>query len=170
MGQSFTDTAGRDWTVAINVNAVKRVKAALSIDLLEAIKGPLIEDFVENPVLLCDTLFVLCQEQADAKGVDSEAFGKAMGGDALDHAVAAFLEALVGFSPGPRRALLTKTLTKIETIRRMGVEHANQVLEGDHFERETAARLAELAPPAATTTKRRTRKRRASATPGGSGS
>ena len=167
MAQTFKDTTGRTWTVAIHVDAVKRVKAALEVDLLEAISGPLIEKFVDDPVLLCDVLFVVCQEQADAQGVDSEAFGRAMAGDAIDDAVAAFLEALVHFFPGPRRALLTKTLAKIEKIKAMGVDHANTVLDSDRFEKQTAAKLAELDPPA---TPAKKSKRRASGTRRGSGS
>ena len=146
MGQSFTDTAGHSWTVEINVDAVKRVKAALEIDLLETATGPLVARFVNDPVLLCDVLFVLCQKQADAQGITAEDFGRAMGGDVLDDATAAFLEGIVLFFPSQRRAVLQKALAKTETLRKMALAHASEVLDSDQLDRQLAEQLATIGP------------------------
>ena len=54
--KTFTDNAGRTWTVAINVDCIKRVKTLLAVNLLDAIEGKLIEDLVSDPVLLCDVI------------------------------------------------------------------------------------------------------------------
>ena len=37
--KTFNDNAGRTWTVAINVDCIKRVKALLDVNLLDAIEG-----------------------------------------------------------------------------------------------------------------------------------
>ncbi len=109
--KTFTDNAGRTWTVAINVDAVKRVRALLDVDLLEIVDGKLIERLIRDPVLLCDVVYVLCKPEADAQGVSDEQFGQAMAGDAIEHATRAVLEELVGFSPSPRdRATLGRVL------------------------------------------------------------
>lgn len=109
--KSFTDNAGRDWTVEVNVSALKRIKSLTGTDLLEAIDGPLVERLIRDPVLLCDVVYAACKPQADERGVSDEDFGRAMAGDAIDRATAALLEELVAFCPSPRdRANLGRVL------------------------------------------------------------
>jgi hypothetical protein len=109
--KTFTDNAGRTWTVAINVDAIKRVRGLLDVDLLEILEGKLIEKLYRDPVLLCDVVYAACKPEADAKGVSDEDFGRAMAGDVIEHATKALLEELVGFSPSPRdRANLQRIL------------------------------------------------------------
>ncbi len=97
--KTFTDNAGRTWTIAINVEAIKRVRGLLNVDLLEIVDGKLIERLIRDPVLLCDIVYAVCKPEADAKNVSDENFGRAMAGDAIEHATKALLEELVGFSP-----------------------------------------------------------------------
>ena len=107
----FTDNAGRTWTVAINVDAIKRVRDLLEVDLLEVLDGKLIEKLYRDPVLLCDVVYAVCKPEADARNVTDEDFGRAMAGDAIEHATKALLEELVLFSPSPRdRANLQRVL------------------------------------------------------------
>lgn len=109
--KTFTDNAGRDWTVEVNVSALKRIKGLTGTDLLEAIDGPLVERLIRDPVLLCDVVYAACKPQADERGVSDEDFGRAMAGDAIDRATAALLEELVAFCPSPRdRANLGRVL------------------------------------------------------------
>ena len=124
--RSFTDNAGRTWTLAINVGAIKRVRGLLEVDLLEVVEGKLIERFIRDPVLLCDVVYAVCKPEADAKGVSDEEFGKAMAGDAIEHATKALLEELVGFSPSPRdRANLQRVLEATWTA----MDRARDVVE-----------------------------------------
>ncbi|MEW6198050.1 MAG: hypothetical protein AB1601_05220 [Planctomycetota bacterium] len=124
--KTFTDNAGRTWTVAINVDAIKRVRDLLSVDLLEILDGKLIEKLYRDPVLLCDVVYAVCKPEADAKSVTDEDFGRAMAGDAIEHATKALLEELVGFSPSPRdRANLQRVL---ETTWRV-MDKARDVVE-----------------------------------------
>jgi len=109
--RTFTDNAGRTWTIAVNVDAIKRVRGLVDVDLLAILEGKLIERLVRDPVLLCDVVYAVCQPEAQAKGVPAEEFGRAMAGDAIDCATKALLEELVGFSPSPRdRANLQRIL------------------------------------------------------------
>jgi len=90
--KTFTDNAGRTWTVAINVDAIKRVRDLLEVDLLEVLDGKLIEKLYRDPVLLCDVVYTACKPEADARSVTDEDFGRAMAGDAIEHAAKALLE------------------------------------------------------------------------------
>lgn len=97
--RSFTDNAGRTWTVALNIGAVKRVKGLLSVDLLAMLKGdpPLITQLGTDVVLLCDVIFAILKPQADEAGVTDEQFGAALSGDAILSARRAFYEELADF-------------------------------------------------------------------------
>jgi hypothetical protein len=109
--KTFTDNAGRTWTLAINVDVLKRVRGLVDVNLLDIIDGKLIERLYRDPVLLCDVVYAVCKPEADAKSVSDEDFGRAMAGDAIEQATKALLEELVGFSPSPRdRANLQRVL------------------------------------------------------------
>jgi len=74
--KTFTDNGGHTWTVAINVDAIKRVRSLLKNDLLEAVEGKLIERLRDDPILLCDVIYVLCKPEADAANISDEQFGQ----------------------------------------------------------------------------------------------
>ena len=133
--KTFNDNAGRTWTVAINVDAIKRVKSLLSINLLEAVEGKLIEQLVSDPVLLCDVLYVLCKPEADAKSVTDEDFGRAMAGDAIDHGTTCLLEELVDFFPQAKRQVLAKALAKLKAFQTKAVETASKRLDDPKLDR-----------------------------------
>jgi len=103
----FKDTAGREWSLALNVYAVKKVRDLLSLDLLDLGGSDkpgdgLLFRLIADPVLLVDLLYVVCKDQADKEGVTDEQFGQAMSGDVIDAASKAFLEELADFTPSPR--------------------------------------------------------------------
>ena len=141
--KTFADSAGRTWTVAINVDAIKRVKGLLSVNLLDAIEGKLLERLVADPVLLCDILFCLCKPQADAQGVKDEDFGRSMAGDAIDAATTAFLEELVSFFPKGRRELLAKALGKLRKLESIALGAAQDRLDSPELEERLRKMLQE---------------------------
>lgn len=112
--RTFKDNAGRTWTVTVNVDAVKRVRSLLDVNLLEVVDGKLIERLAADPVLLCDVLYALVKPDADAKQVTDQDFGRGMAGDAIDLATTALLEELVDFFPQGKRRLLQKALAKLK--------------------------------------------------------
>lgn len=140
--KTFTDTQGRAWSVTINVDAVRRVRSLLNINLLDVVEGPLLERLITDPVLLCDILFALCQPEAQSKNVSDEDFGRALGGDVLDGATTALLEELVDFFPSAKRAVFRKALDKLKKLEGLAIETATKRLESDELERKMLAALA----------------------------
>jgi hypothetical protein len=109
--KTFADNAGRTWTVTVNVDAIKRVRGLVGVNLLEVLEGKLIDQLIRDPVLLCDVVYAVCKPEADARNVSDEDFGRAMAGDAIEHATLALLEEIVNFSWSPRdRAILKRVL------------------------------------------------------------
>jgi hypothetical protein len=148
--RTFADNTGRTWTVTVNVEAVKRVRGLLSVDLLEVLDGKLLERLAGDPILLCDLVYALCKPEADARSVSDEEFGRAMAGDAIDGATTALLEELVSFFPKGRRELLAKALGKLRTLEAMALKAAEDRLDSPALEKEMAEALARLGADALT--------------------
>lgn len=142
--KSFTDNAGRTWNVEINVAALKRIKGLTGVDLLEALDGTLIERLVRDPVLLCDVLYAACKIEADqhAPPISDEEFGRAMAGDAIEHATAALLDEIVSFCPSPRdRAALGRVLDATRHAMEKARDLVEARLESGELERAIDAAL-----------------------------
>ncbi len=109
---TFVDNANRTWTVAINVATIKRVQGRLNINLCQLIDDGLkpLAKLVSDPIQLVDVLYCLCQDEAQARNVSDEDFGRAMAGDVLEMAELAFLDELVAFF---RNAHLRNLLAKV---------------------------------------------------------
>ena len=116
--RTFTDSAGRTWTVSLTIDAAKRVKGLLDVNLLELEAGdpPLLTKLGTDVILLCDVIFALVKPQADAAGVTDEQFGAALGGEVILAAQTAFYEELVDFFRKLGRTDLAKA---VDAQRRM---------------------------------------------------
>ena len=105
--------------------------------------GKLIERLSNDPILLCDIIYVLCQSEAEQRGISDEDFGRAMAGDAIDHATASLLEELVGFFPKNRRGLLSKALSKYRNLETKAIALVDQQLDDPALENKTLNKLRE---------------------------
>ena len=116
--KTFTDTAGRTWTLALTIDAAKRVKSLLDVNLLELEAGdpPLLTRLGTDVILLCDVIFALVKPQADAAGVSDQEFAAALGGDVVLAAQTAFYGELVDFFRKLGRGDLAKA---VDAQRRM---------------------------------------------------
>jgi hypothetical protein len=142
--KTFTDNAGRTWTIAVNVDAIKRVRDLVQVNLLEVIEGKLIERLVSDPILLCDVNYSLCKLEADAKSISYVDFGRAMAGDAIDAATTALLEDLVDFFPQARRKVLAKAMGKLRMLEQMVTRRAETRLDSPQLEAELLRQLEAL--------------------------
>ncbi len=129
---TFADNLGRTWYVAINVATIRRVRAALDVDLYAMVDDGMQElgKLVADPVRLADVLYVLCQEEAAAKNISDEDFGRALGGDAITSAAEALVEELVDFFPDERsRAALRRVIAAGRQVRTKLLDHAETMLD-----------------------------------------
>jgi len=139
--KTFTDNASRTWTAVVNVDAFKRVKSLLNVNLMEAVEGKLLERLVSDPILLCDVIYAVCKPEADAKNVTDVQFGQAMGGDAIDLATTALLEELCDFFPQGRRVLLRKALEKLQRFQTLAYKTAGERLDSPEMDKKLQAIL-----------------------------
>lgn len=120
----FTDVRGDKWDLALTIGDIARVKAELSIDLLEpgltrdgqvpGEKGdppPLAALLRSDFLLFYDVLRVLLEPEAEARGVDPREFGRRLSGDSLHQAHEAFFAEWESF------------------FRQLGLEHLATVIQ-----------------------------------------
>jgi len=100
----FKDSSGREWTIALNIGAIKRVRDLMklngeTVDLLSPFSGdpPLSTRLFLDLCLLVDVLYCICRPQCQERNVSDEDFGAAIAGEESKAAYEAFFEELLGF-------------------------------------------------------------------------
>jgi len=130
--KTFKDNAGRTWSVSVDVDAIRRVRTALKVNLTSTDFAAVLEQLLSDPVLLCDVLYVIVKPEADRQKVSDEDFGRSMAGDAIEHATAAFLEELANFTPNPRdRARVKRVLQAMWGLAEKTRDVADRNLESE---------------------------------------
>ena len=104
--KTFTDAAGRTWTIALNLGTAMHVKDALDIDLLQPEAGdpPLLTRLGTDEMLLGEVLCALLGEQFDAHKVSVADVRAGFAGQTLLAAQQAFYGELVDFFQSRGRA------------------------------------------------------------------
>jgi hypothetical protein len=150
--KTFTDNAGRTWTIVLTVNEVKRVKALMDgVDLVAgAADGTLLERLGSDLVFMCDVVYAVCKPQADAQKVSDEDFGRAMAGDCLEKAATALVEELVDFFPAARRRLLAKALAKLQSLQTTATERVMAELDSPELDKKLQAQIDSILGKAST--------------------
>ena len=139
--KTFKDNAGRTWTIAVNVDAVKRVRDLLHEDMLDV--KQVLERLMIDPILLCDVIYCICKPQADAEKISDVDFARAMAGDAIAQAKTAMVEELVNFSPDPRdRENLALAVEKFNAMTDRAREMIKTRLGSPALSREIEAALS----------------------------
>jgi hypothetical protein len=140
----FKDNQGREWSLSLNGWQLKKLKETLGFDARE---HESILRAANDPCLLCDVLFVMCQDQAKELSVTDEDFGKAMTGDAIEAAIDAYMQETADFSPRQKQALKTMLARMNETQDRataLATEKLNSPAMTAMIERTMQEKSAEI--------------------------
>jgi len=143
--RAFTDSAGRTWTLSLTLDAAKRVRSLLDVDLLDLENGdpPLLTRLGTDIILLCDVVFAIVKPQADSAGVSDEQFGASLGGDVILAAQTAFYEELVDFFRKLGRSDLARAVEAQKQMIELTVKGIETKIDGLDIEGEVDAILAE---------------------------
>lgn len=97
--KTFTDAAGRTWTLALSLGTAMRVKALLDIDLLQPEAGdpPLLTRIGTDELLLGEVLCAMLEGQFETHQLSDEDVRSSFDGQTLLAAQKAFYEELIDF-------------------------------------------------------------------------
>jgi len=135
---SFKDEEGREWRVRVDVGAIQRVldlKTEPQINLGDI--GQAADNMVRfsnDPVLLVNVLYLICEEQTKTRSVSDTDFGGLFLGDVLFDATMALEEAVTAFFPPAKRSLLLQLRKKLARFRETGETLVLEKLEDKELE------------------------------------
>lgn len=130
----WTDELGRDWSTAINVNTVRRVKDMTGVLLTDAADTDLVQQLYNNVMLLCDVLYAVSKPQADERQIDSASFGEALVGDFIDKACESLMQDIVRFFPSGRREGVRKIWTAARKLEEQRMNLIQQKMTDEQLE------------------------------------
>ena len=126
--KTFTDAAGRTWTLTLNLGTAMKVKATLNIDLLQPEAGdpPLLTRLGTDEMLLGEVLCAMLEGQFETHKVTADDVRAGFDGQTLLAAQKAFYEELIGFfrsrgrndrakAVAKQMAMIDAAVTAIET-------------------------------------------------------
>lgn len=111
---TFKTTDGRQWTVAVNVGTVKRVREATGVDILALVSDQraISEAFSDN-IRLAEIMAAVIKPELTAAGVTDDQFFSAIDGTVIESATEALLAEVANFFQEPRRTILLKAMEKV---------------------------------------------------------
>lgn len=129
----YTDTKGREWPVRLTVRTVKYIRDEVTAggkpyDILDVSGGEVLAKLNTDPVLVSDTLWIICRELAKERGVSQDDFLDSLTGDAILDAGAALVEALADFFPKLEGAQVRKAQEYIMKVRTEAAKEAEAKL------------------------------------------
>lgn len=112
---SFVDKKKRKWVLDLDVYLVEEIHKRLAGVRIDALIGDEFAGLTKlfgDTVLFVRVLWVMVEEQAEKVGVKPEDFGRSLGGDPLEDAGTAFVQALADFSPRHLREVLKALMAR----------------------------------------------------------
>ena len=132
---SWKDRDDRSWSTAISVTTIARVKEVTGVNLLDIVEGKLLPQFLDDPLLLVEVLYVVSKPQIDERSVTKDAFGDLFVGDVTVDAVNALVQGLLDFFPSGRREMIQRLWQATERAQNEAVKMATSKLNSPLVER-----------------------------------
>ena len=124
----FKDSEGREWTLKVDVAAVKRMRDIANIDILSE-DGEAFGTLATDPVALADCVYAICKKKADEREISQDDFAELFCGDSIDDATTALLDAVVDFFPKARRVILSRAIEKMREAMAEAMTEAESEIE-----------------------------------------
>ena len=126
---TFEDDKGREWSMKVDASTYLRLRED-DIDLSKLFDPE--QTFLEE-LLLGDNMFaflgiigMITESQREKQEVSKEDFYNSLGGSAIEGATLAFIQAIINFSPAPKRPAMQAVIDQM----RKGIEKgAKKVIE-----------------------------------------
>lgn len=128
----------RDWQLTVNYSAGERVKALTNLDLFSI---NIFEEIGNNPMKLIETLYAICQPEADANKITKQQFVDSLAGDTIEKAADALTQEIIDFFPSSRRETLKRLLATAEQLQGKALEMLDAKLKDPNLLNELGKQL-----------------------------
>lgn len=140
--KTFTDTEGRHWNVKGTLGAFERVKTSCDVDMLDLPTTQECLKKIADVFTLGRVLYVMCEDQCQARGVTPEQFADAFNADVLHDASEALIEEVIFFCRKELRPALQMAFDKARQAEQKMIETVQHRIGS--LEREMDAAIASL--------------------------
>ncbi|MEN0110914.1 MAG: hypothetical protein AAF805_09340, partial [Planctomycetota bacterium] len=152
---TFTDNAGREWSITIDAPTAALVRKRHDPDFLRHDLTPgkpnTFQRLADDPVLLCDVIHTLCERERKQREVDDVDFYQQVIGEAIDGAASALLEAVESFS-GRRMNAAIQAFTAQEKLEMDAIEKGAELMRSPEAAAAAEKRIrAQLIPSGSAT-------------------
>jgi hypothetical protein len=126
----FKDSAGREYDVVFHVGTLARIRENEKIDPMWIFSTNEAERAKAcDPVSVAVIVWNMVKASAEKQGVNRDAFFDTIGGENLQAAIDAMIEALISFSPSPRaRELMRVAWANGKTLESKGLDLAEAMM------------------------------------------
>lgn len=146
--KTFKDRHGNEWEIDLSLGSCERVRDRASVDLTDIVSTQATFSKLSDPFVLGAVLWVLCERQAEKRGLGPEEFRDCFNGDTLHLATEALIDETVFFCRAPMRPALQLAVEKARQADQRMVAAINANL--DQLGREMEKTLAAMSTGSAT--------------------
>jgi hypothetical protein len=138
----FKDAENREWTLRITKGRSRAILETCGIDFGQIHDGQVFVELTTSDENLAQVLWILCEKQAEAKGITPEDFAEALDGDALDTAMEAMVDATILFTRRPIRGAVERVIRKTMEAQAAGMKTVESWVEANGDEVIAKAKAA----------------------------
>ena len=124
----FTDTTGHEFCCSVTAGTVIEFRKRLDVNLNSIIDGDLLDRMGTDIELFVNMLWLSVKASAPA-GMTDVQFAEVLGGDVLEAARDALLEAIISFFPALARGPLQKMRDKGRQVQILALNQVNQAID-----------------------------------------
>jgi hypothetical protein len=128
MSTIFKDTSGHEFCCSVTAGTVIEYRKRLDVNLNSLIDGNLLDRMATDIELFVNMLWLSVKASAP-EGMDDAAFAEVLGGDVLESARDALLEAIISFFPALARGPLQKMRDKGKAVQVLALNQVNQAID-----------------------------------------
>ena len=126
---TFQDAENHEWTLRLTKGRSRAILETCGIDFGQIHDGKVFVDLTTSDEKLAQVLWILCEAQAQTRGITPEEFAELLDGDTLDAAMEAVVEATISFTRRPIRAAVEKVIRKTIEAQAAGMKTVENWIE-----------------------------------------
>jgi hypothetical protein len=140
----FTDRRQRQWRLDLDYTLGKRIQSVAGLDFINAHDGKALLGVLQSDEKLVQTLWLFCEEQAQAASVDETEFGRGLDGPTLEQAINALEECVLNFCRPARRTAIQAVREKAREVEAAQAELVAAKVRSPALAQAMAAKMAEV--------------------------
>lgn len=140
---TFKDANGKEWSIHLDVTVTRKIRSSTNVDLHMLDKDS-ITRLTTNDETLVDVLYVICEDQIKAEGLDAKGFACCLIGETLDDACDALMSEVVFITRRNRKQVVATAWEKTKAAEEKLTGKQMQVLNSGVIEKKAEEAMQEL--------------------------